>query len=132
MPQGSILGPLLFIIFVNDISHIDSKYQPILFADDTSVSFTCEKTGSIENACLRLNKTMTNWFSANGLKLNLDKSSTLLFAPRHSCAPKSIEGLKLNTETKYLGVTIDATFSWTIDADKLCKKLRHADKFSSL
>ena len=72
VPQGSVLGPLLFLIYVNDISNVLENNKLKLFADDTNLFLSGRSNCELEtkaNVCL--NK-MQNWFLANKLSLNVD------------------------------------------------------------
>jgi hypothetical protein len=79
VPQGSILGPLLFILYINDFSNISQDNQKILFADDTNILYTGPDINSL---IPHINSSLDNiyrWFSANKLSLNVEKTNYVLF-----------------------------------------------------
>ena len=119
VPQGSVLGPLLFLIYVNDIPNVSDTLKFRLFADDTGIFLSAADGGF-------LNRTMNNelvkiskWFKANKLSLNTDKTCFILF---HSQYRKvdfedfrlyiDSTRIKRKTHTKYLGLIIDENLSW--------------------
>ena len=90
--QGSILGPLLFIIYVNDLSDVSKILEPIMFADDTNLFFTHKNIKELfQTVTSELDKVF-QWFNANKLSLNKDKTKYIFF---HKAREKDNIPLKL-------------------------------------
>ena len=130
VPQGSILGPLLFILYINDIEHVSYIIKPILFADDTSLfhSHTCFNT-LIQEVNSQLHKFST-WFNTNKLSLNTKKSNFIIFTLNGkkyniSEAEINIDGSKIIhvKSTKFLGITIDEHLDWEVHIGNLSNKI---------
>jgi hypothetical protein len=86
VPQGSILGPLLFVIFVNDLPSVFSKCQVLMYADDTVIYCTSKTVPEIEQILTNEFACLCQWLLDNNLFLNVKKTECLLFgtAPRLS------------------------------------------------
>ena len=86
-PQGSCLGPLLFLIFANDLYHVLQHTSCILFADDTTIYHSHKNLRHLKWIIEKHLKQLMDWFKANKLTLNLNKTECMLFSPkglRHS------------------------------------------------
>ena len=82
IPQGSILGPLLFILYINDISNSSNLLKFILFADDTNIFYSCRNLESLNTTLnIELEK-VTQWLIANKLSINIKKTKYVIFRTR--------------------------------------------------
>jgi hypothetical protein len=130
VPQGSILGPLLFLLYINDISKSSEILKFFLFADDTTVFYSANPNDkNTENILNKELEKVSCWLAANKLSLNVKKSNFLHFHKKgNSC--KIPLNLILNgtpveeKETaKYLGTFIDNKLSWKAQIQHIKTKL---------
>ena len=78
VPQGSILGPLLFILYINDITKTSNVLDFILFADDTTILYSHKDIASQINFINRELLEVSNWFKANKLSVNASKTNFMV------------------------------------------------------
>ncbi len=78
VPQGSILGPLLFILYINDITSTTSLFEMILFADDTTLLYSHPNISSKINCINKELCEISNWFKANKLSVNANKTNNMI------------------------------------------------------
>lgn len=126
VPQGSVLGPLLFLLYINDLPNI-LKHKCILFADD--ISIVIEKCNeSYENKINDTIKSVVLWLEDNNLQVNLNKTKYMQFY--NKCGKKIKLNIKYNEieieeshTIKFLGILLDSHCDWTAHVDMVCNKL---------
>ena len=132
VPQGSILGPLLFLLYINDLPHCLSKTKPRLFADDTNLTASANSMTDLEAAVNSDLENLRKWLIANKLSLNVAKTEFILIGSKSMIKNISnshpnvfIENKQIKQvyECKTLGVKIDQYLSWKGNTDEICKKV---------
>jgi len=132
VPQGSVLGPLLFLIFINGLPITIRKIaKSIIFADDTSIVITNNNKVDFRNTLQLTMIELSNWFQSNLLTLNYDKTYFLQFLTKKQNEMQqqvaNYNSLITNiNSTKFLGLTIDSTLSWKDHITELTPKLNKA------
>ena len=129
VPQGSILGPLFFLLYINDIANVSKLVDLILFADDTSIFFSHKDINYLNNVLNRELRKLSDWFIVNKLSLNLTKTKFMIFKPRQKARHPDVQ-LTLNNrcieqvnETVFLGVILDETLSWKSHISHVANKI---------
>ena len=128
VPQGSILGPLLFIIYINDIPEIASFAKFILYADDANIILTAPTIEEVFEQLETLVKNLVDWVNFNGLALNLQKTKYMIFSRSRNIelpTPLIISKLPIERkrEARFLGVIIDESLNWTSHINTVLSKM---------
>ena len=120
-PQGSCLGPLLFLIFCNDLQHHLSFMKCIQFADDTTMYASHHNPTYLRYMVETDLENINDWFRANKLTLNANKTSCLVFGNTNTELTKDLsingEKMQVTNTTKFLGVWIDNKLTWNKHLD---------------
>lgn len=144
VPQGSVLGPILFILYIADLCDLSSLERYIsCFADDTAILIYAENWQELKNNIEDfLNNIIIPWFGKNGLSLNANKTLIVPFSLKitkeiietlskiklhtHSCKANACSCPKINLalEAKYLGILLDSSLSWRGHVNMVVRELR--------
>ena len=130
VPQGSILGPLLFLIYINDLPNSLQNAVPRMFADDTNPTLSAKTLTELELALAHELYNLSCWLKANKLSLNVAKTELMVIGSRQrlsvQCNDLQIkiddQIIKSVGHTKSLGLTIDAHLSWSKQVEEICEK----------
>ena len=129
VPQGSILGPLLFILYINDLPNASKLTQPLLFADDTSIFYSHSDPRCLQSV---LNEELQNfdvWLKCKKLSVNIKKNNYIVFKPRQKKLDYNFsvsfgnQSLKQSNVVKFLGVYLDEHLTWKHHISFVCKQI---------
>ena len=138
VPQGSVLGPLLFILYINDLCNITDMGKFVLFADDTNIFVASDTKDKVYDMANKVLEAVSMYMMVNLLHINAKKSCYMYFCPFKQSNQESNDvmnnhNLYINSkiiqrvsQTKFLGVIIDDQLSWKPHLLNLNKKLRSA------
>ncbi|GBP65245.1 Probable RNA-directed DNA polymerase from transposon BS [Eumeta japonica] len=132
VPQGSVLGPFLFLVYINDLPHfVKNGHGIVLFADDTSLLFKINKHKSAFDEVNSTISEIVEWFSINNLLLNERKTKLVKFFLSDSKLIDTNvmvknEVLDIVDTTLFLGLTLDSKLRWNSHITRLAKRLSSA------
>ncbi len=132
VPQGSILGSLLFILYINDLPNASHLAETLLFADDTSTCYSNSDPVMLASVVNEALENISLWMRANQLSVNTDKTYYVIFKSKQKKTTFDIPlllGDKLinrEKQVKFLGVLLHENLSWKPHINHVCKKISKA------
>ena len=131
VPQGSILGPLLFLIYINDLPSCLLAAAPRMFADDTNITLSAKTLTDLKQALTPELSNLSCWLKANKLSLNVAKTELMIIGSRQRLSVQNEDVeiriddqiIKRVEHTKSLGVTIDAHLTWCRHVEEISSKV---------
>ena len=130
VPQGSVLGPLLFLIYINDVINSSKLLTFSLFADDTVVLYSNKDVSLLISTMNQELEKLNDWFKCNKLFLNFTKTKYIIFRSKNKMIPHDINPISINniiierTETiNFLGIIIHESLDWKYHIMNISSKL---------
>ena len=128
VPQGSVLGPILYLIYVNELPHISDLFSTCLFADDTTLIFENNNKNDLITSCNTGIKIFYMWCCANRLSVNISKTKVMLYS--NTLFPSDISEIYINntiieyaSNVRFLGLIIDDKLKFKNHIDLIAEKI---------
>ena len=135
VPQGSVLGSLLFLVYVNDLcfSYFSSNSSLVLSADDTTLYKPFSHSSDLADFQADIN-TIHNWFISNHLSANTSQTKAMVISTKKNPYPDmqlylDNQVIERVSSAKFLGILISGSLSWSLYIDHICKKARRTIGF---
>ena len=132
VPQGSCLGPLLFLIYINDLPNTSKILTFFLFADDTNIYFEHKSLDKLERIINKELRKINDWLIINRLSLNIKKTNFIIFHSFKKNLNKKVtlifgrKAIKECLSIKYLGIICDSTLRWKEHCNKITSSISRA------
>ena len=128
IPQGSVLGPILYLIYVNELPTISNLFSLCLFADDTTMIFKNSNPNDLVRTCNVGMEVFYSWCCANRLSINVSKTNLMLFS--NNLDPGDISEVYMNnvriqyaSSAKFLGIMIDDKLKFNLHINNIAQKI---------
>ena len=128
--QGSCLGSLLFILFCNNVQLLPTYSKIILFADDTTLLYSHKNIKFLKYALEHDMLLLTQWYKANKLSLNVNKTVLIKFWPDGNTFEINVNGVNIvnSSNTKFLGLIVDECLTWKEHSNRVLNKIKTKKK----
>ena len=124
--QGSLIGPLIFLIFINDLPEFISDAHVVMYADDTSVAVAARDSETVSLKLKNVVAKFDDWCRCNRIMLNQQKTIYMNFHNRRPIASESLGGCPVSHVTNFLGIALDDRLTFDDQIESVCKSLNRA------